>query len=213
MANIDFAALICSRLCHDLVSPVGALSNGVEILSEEHDDHMREQVLDLLQKSAKQTSNKLQFFRLAFGAGGAFAAQLDMGEAEKATANLLEDSKVKLDWRVHMSHAQKRVIKLLLNLALIASDGLIRGGTLLVEMRQPNDRYIVKVTAIGERFILADELKTALTSKVADEELTPRTAPSQLAYEIAATQDGAITVKKDADDNTVFATDLLAPAI
>jgi len=213
MANIDFAALICSRLCHDLVSPVGALSNGVEILSEEHDDHMREQVLDLLQKSAKQTSNKLQFFRLAFGSGGAFAAELDMGEAEKALANLLQDSKVTLDWRVRMTHAQKRVIKLLLNLALIASDGLIRGGTVLVEMSQPADRFIVKITAIGDRFILAEELKTALTSKVADDDLTPRTAPSHIAYEIANTQDGAITVTKDNDGNTVFAADLLAPAV
>jgi len=213
MADIDFAALICSRLCHDLVSPVGALSNGVEILSEEHDDAMREQVIDLLQKSAKQTSDKLQFFRIAFGAGGAFAAELDMREAEKALANLLEGSKVTLNWQVRMTYAQKRVIKLLLNLALIASDGLVRGGTVLVEMSQPADRYAVKVTAIGDRFILAEELETALTSKVDGAALTPRTAPAQLAFEIADTQDGSITVSKDDAGSTVFTADLLAPSL
>ncbi|RME62159.1 MAG: histidine phosphotransferase, partial [Alphaproteobacteria bacterium] len=69
---LGFAAILCSRLCHDLVSPVGALVNGIEILAEEDDAQMRAQVLALLEDSARQTANRLQFFRLAFGAGGGF---------------------------------------------------------------------------------------------------------------------------------------------
>ena len=76
MPDLDFAALLCSRLCHDLVSPVGAINNGLEILEEEKDASMREAVVDLITKSTQQTANKLQFFRLAFGAAGGFTEMI-----------------------------------------------------------------------------------------------------------------------------------------
>ena len=67
MDTLDFSALLCSRLCHDLVSPVGAISNGMEILKEEDDEEVKDQVMDMLTKSATQTANRLQFYHLAFG--------------------------------------------------------------------------------------------------------------------------------------------------
>src|SRR3712207_9565511 len=84
MNAVDLASLLCSRLCHDLMSPVGALHNGIELLADEHDPDMREKCLELLADSARGTAGKLKFFRLAFGAGGGFAEEIETDEARAA---------------------------------------------------------------------------------------------------------------------------------
>jgi len=95
---LDLAALLCSRVCHDVISPVGAIVNGLEVLEEETDQEMRDIALDLIRKSAKTASAKLQFCRLAFGAAGSAGASIDTGDAEAVARNLFEDEKTKLDW-------------------------------------------------------------------------------------------------------------------
>src|ERR1700753_3736852 len=86
--SADFASLLCSRLCHDLLSPVGALNNGLELLAEETDPEMRQRCLDLLRESARASANKLKFFRLAFGAAGGFGDEVDTREAKAAIEGL-----------------------------------------------------------------------------------------------------------------------------
>ena len=76
--RIDLASLLCSRLCHDLLSPVGALSNGLELLSSEDDPEMRDRCVELLEQSATISTNKLKFFRLAFGAAGGFGERVEV---------------------------------------------------------------------------------------------------------------------------------------
>src|SRR6202007_483242 len=93
---LDLAALLCSRVCHDLISPVGAIVNGVEVLEEDKDEETRTFALDLIKKSAHNASARLQFCRLAFGAAGSAGAQIDTGDAEKVARGLLEDDKVKI---------------------------------------------------------------------------------------------------------------------
>jgi len=83
---LDLAALLCSRLCHDLISPVGAIINGLEVMEEDKDEETKTFALDLIKKSAGQASAKLQFCRLAFGASGSAGAQIELGDAEKAAA-------------------------------------------------------------------------------------------------------------------------------
>ena len=89
MNSVDFASLLCSRLCHDLMSPVGALNNGIELLADEQDPDMRDRCLELLSDSARVTANKLKFFRLAFGAAGGFGEAVDSKEAKSAIEGLL----------------------------------------------------------------------------------------------------------------------------
>ena len=84
MNPVELASLLCSRLCHDLMSPVGALNNGIELLADETDPDMRDKCLALLSDSARASANKLKFFRLAFGAGGGFADLIDANEAKVA---------------------------------------------------------------------------------------------------------------------------------
>src|SRR6186713_651336 len=119
MNPVDFASLLCSRLCHDLMSPVGALNNGIELLADEQDPDMRDRCLDLLAESARTTANKLKFFRLAFGAAGGFGDAVDSSEAQSALQGLLSHGKVELGWMVGDAKLSKSAAKLLLNLALI----------------------------------------------------------------------------------------------
>ena len=79
---LDLAALLCSRVCHDLISPVGAIVNGLEVLDEDKDEETKTFALDLIKKSALAASAKLQFCRLAFGAAGSAGAQIELGDAE-----------------------------------------------------------------------------------------------------------------------------------
>lgn len=194
MANIDFAALLCSRLCHDLVSPVGAINNGLEILQEEQDAAMRDAVLDLIDKSTRQTSNKLLFFRLAFGAAGGFSAQLDVRECEKAMRAFLEGSRVTLDWNVGLSSGSKNFIKLLLNLGLVVSESMIRGGTLKVKAEQQGNKISVAISGEGDRIIVQPIVKAALEGSLAEEDLDPRAAPAFLARTVLDEAGGSLTV-------------------
>src|SRR6476469_9213480 len=128
MNAVDLASLLCSRLCHDLMSPVGALNNGIELLADETDPEMREKCLDLLADSARASANKLKFFRLAFGAAGGFGEEVDTREAEIALEGLFGvERRIELWWAVQEEKLTKGAVKLLLNLAMIAGDALVRG--------------------------------------------------------------------------------------
>jgi len=130
---LDLAALLCSRLCHDLISPVGAIINGLEVMEEDKDEETKTFALDLIKKSATQASAKLQFCRLAFGAAGSAGAQIELGDAEKAARGLLEDGKTTLVWNLPRALVAKNRAKLLLNMLLVASGTIPRGGTLMAE--------------------------------------------------------------------------------
>ena len=130
---LDLAALLCSRLCHDLISPVGAIIHGLEVMEEDKDEETKTFALDLIKKSATQASAKLQFCRLAFGAAGSAGAQIELGDAEKVARGLLEDGKTTLVWNLPRALVAKNRAKLLLNMLLVASGTIPRGGTLTAE--------------------------------------------------------------------------------
>ena len=131
MKSHEFASLLCSRLCHDLLSPVGALNNGIELLADETDPDMREKCLELLADSARASANKLKFFRLAFGAGGGFGEAIATDEAQAALDGVFgPERRIELGWMIGGDKLPKGAVKLLLNLALLAGDALVRGGRL-----------------------------------------------------------------------------------
>jgi histidine phosphotransferase ChpT len=131
---LDLAALLCSRVCHDLISSVGAIVNGIEVLDEDKDEETKTFALDLIKKSAHQASAKLQFCRLAFGAAGSAGAQIDLGDAEKVARGLLEDNKTTLVWNLPRQLLAKNRVKLVLNMLMIAAGAVSRGGTLTVDL-------------------------------------------------------------------------------
>ncbi|MBN8921326.1 MAG: histidine phosphotransferase, partial [Rhizobiales bacterium] len=97
LESLDLAALLCSRVCHDLISPVGAVVNGMEVLEETNDESTRVFALDLIKKSAAQASARLQFCRMAFGAAGSAGAEIDTGDAESVARGFIEDERIILN--------------------------------------------------------------------------------------------------------------------
>src|SRR3569623_2271571 len=155
------ASLLCSRLCHDLLSPVGALNNGLELLADEHDPEMRQRCLDLLNESARAAANKLKFFRLAFGAAGGFGETVDTREARAAIEGLYgENNKVTLGWMVEEGALPKPAIKVLLTLALLAGDALVRGGQLADGAATNDGKVEIVVRAEGARRVNGQEMST-----------------------------------------------------
>jgi histidine phosphotransferase ChpT len=146
---LDLAALLCSRVCHDLISPVGAIVNGMEVLEEAKDEETKTFALELIKKSANNASAKLQFCRIAFGAAGSAGSQIDLGDAEKVARGFLEDGKTTLAWNLPRILLAKNRVKLLLNLLLIAGQAIPRGGLLTVDPIGEGETLSFKVTATG----------------------------------------------------------------
>lgn len=200
MSKLDFAALLCSRLCHDLVSPVGAINNGLELLGNERDAAMRDAVIDLIEKSTEQTSNKLQFFRLAFGAAGGFSAHLDTREAEKSLRAFLAGSRIDLNWVVGVSELSKGGVKLLLNVCLVVAETMIRGGTLDVSFQETeSNTLLLSVRGTGDRVIFAESVRAALTGQIDEADLEPRAAPAHLAFLVAQELGGQLALGATSD--------------
>ena len=155
LAPLDLAALLCSRVCHDVISPVGAIVNGLEVLEDEKDGEMREVALELIKKSAASASARLQFCRLAFGAAGSLGASIDTGDAESVTRGLIVNDRTSLAWNPARQFAPKNKVKLLLNLCLIALATIPRGGTVTVDLSGQDDKLAMKVQTKGANARLA----------------------------------------------------------
>ena len=182
MKSVDFASLLCSRLCHDLLSPVGALNNGIELLADEQDPEMRARCLALLSESARASANKLKFFRLAFGAAGGFGDDVDTREARAAIEGLFGgDGRIELGWMVDDGSLGKTAIKVLLNLSLIAGESTVE----------------VVVRAEGPRIVLDTELKRALAGEMGDAEVAPRAAAAWLVHSLVTETGGDVQVAED----------------
>lgn len=149
LAPLDLAALLCSRICHDVISPVGAIVNGLEVLEGEKDEEMRVFAMDLIKKSAISASARLQFCRLAFGAAGSLTAAIDTGDAENVARGLIGSDRTTLRWAARRQLAPKNAVKLLLNLCLIAAGAIPRGGVISVDLEGEGDAMTMCVEATG----------------------------------------------------------------
>jgi histidine phosphotransferase ChpT len=167
MDDIDIAALLVSRVCHDLVSPVGAVVNGLEVLEDESDLAMRADALRLVAASAEQASARLQFARLAFGAAGSVGAELDLAEVGRVTAGLLKGGRVELIWNMESVNWPKDWAKLLMNGVLIVTDCLPRGGTVIVERTDGPGLLRFCITGTGSMVRLSPESERALAGESA----------------------------------------------
>ena len=147
---LELAALLCSRVCHDLISPTGAIVNGLEVLEEqESDEETRTFALDLIKKSARTASARLQFCRIAFGAAASAGAQVDTGDAETMARGFMEDEKTKLTWNVPRALLPKNRVKLLLNMLVIATQTIPRGGMLTVDVVGEGETIGFRIVAAG----------------------------------------------------------------
>ncbi|KAB2912091.1 MAG: hypothetical protein F9K29_20490 [Hyphomicrobiaceae bacterium] len=133
--DLELAALISSKICHDVIGPVGAIYNGLEILDEDDDAQAKNYALDVIRNVTEQASARLQFARFAFGAAGSAGALIDLGTAEQISRGLIGKGKHKLVWRGMAGHMAKDKVKLLLNLIAGAITALPRGGEIEVRIQ------------------------------------------------------------------------------
>ena len=192
-AALDLASLLCSRLCHDMLSPVGALSNGLELLRDEKDPEMRKRCMELLEQSAKASADKLKFFRLAFGAAGGFGQMIAVHEARALITALIGDSgRITLDWTLSGDELPKAAVKTLLNLAAIGIDALVRGGTLEVGAEMTGEASEIVIRAAGPRIAFDQTIGQALDGSLPVGELSSRTAPAAMIHQLAASAGGGV---------------------
>ena len=162
MNDIEFAALLVSRVCHDLVSPVGAVVNGLEVLEDERDAAMRADALKLVVSSAEQAAARLQFARIAFGAAGSAGAELDLTEVGRIVKGLVNGGKVSVDWQAAQVNWPKDWAKLLMNAALLGADSLPRGGQVHVQTSSDPATPSFTVRATGQNARLLEEVESAV---------------------------------------------------
>jgi len=197
---IDLASLLCSRLCHDLLSPVGALSNGLELLADEKDPEMRQRCFELLEQSAKASADKLKFFRLAFGAAGGFGDHVAVNEARALVDALVgANNRVSVNWMFGVDSLAKPAVKTLLNLALIGLDALVRGGTLDVGAEVRDGTTEIVVRAAGQRIAFDPTIGQALEGTLPTADLSSRTAPAAMVQQLAASVGGGVQVHVTAE--------------
>jgi histidine phosphotransferase ChpT len=146
---LDLAALLCSRVCHDLISPTGAIVNGLEVLEDGGDAETKTFAMDLIKKSARTASARLQFCRIAFGAAGSAGAQIDLGDAEAMARGFLDDGKITVAWNLPRALLPKNRVKLLLNMLVIATQTIPRGGALTIDAIGAGETMGFKITAAG----------------------------------------------------------------
>jgi histidine phosphotransferase ChpT len=161
---LELAALLCSRVCHDLISPVGAIVNGLEVLDDNPKPDDREFALNLIRKSAKTASARLQFCRLAFGAAGSSGAQIDLGDAQTMARGHLEDGKTTIAWNLPRLLLPKNKVKLLLNMMVIAQQTIPRGGVLTVDPVGEGEPIGFRVAASGPNARMPQNIADLLSS-------------------------------------------------
>jgi histidine phosphotransferase ChpT len=202
---MDLAALLSSRVCHDVISPVGAIVNGLEVLEEERDAEMRGHALALIKSSAAEASARLQFCRLAFGAAGSKGAAIDTGDAEHVTRQLLADDRTKFEWSVPRVLMSKNKVKLLLNLCLIADAAIPRGGVISVASTGQDDDVSFTIDAKGTNARIAAAIPALLAGTPEDDAVDARAIQAYYAGLVAEASGLSVEISVASEHVTITA--------
>lgn len=151
LSAADLGALLCSKICHDIISPVGAITNGLELMDEDLDGSMRDMAMDLVKRSATQASAKLKFARIAFGAAGSAGAQIDTGDAEEVATGYVASEKPEIEWKITRQLLPKNQVKLVLNLVMLSLHCVPQGGKVSVSMRGNADAPVFELVCSGTK--------------------------------------------------------------
>ncbi|GAB4530547.1 MAG: histidine phosphotransferase family protein [Amphiplicatus sp.] len=197
---VALSSLIASRVCHDLINPVGAIGSGLDVLDDASmDQAMREAALDLVRSGGEKAVSILKFARLAYGVAGGYGAEIALEEAEALLRDIFRWSKAALEWRLKPGLVSKEKAKTLLMLTQAAADCAPRGGTVTVS--GGGDAFLIE--AVGPRLILHDEFRAALAGDARD--LKPKFAPAYLAGLMARESGGGIVADMTDEKATIEA--------
>jgi histidine phosphotransferase ChpT len=202
LSDLDLAALLCSRVCHDVISPVGAIANGLELIDDpEMDEETKETALAMVRSSAKTASAKLKFCRIAFGAAGSAGALIDMGEAGEIAKAFVGEEKVKLDWLAPRENRPKQQVKLVLNMLLMALAGIPRGGVVTVTV----EGDVFSARAQGDRAKVPEAIAQVVDGTADLSTLDARLVQPYYAKQLAQSAGLTLTMTLDGADVLVKA--------
>ncbi|WP_421694046.1 histidine phosphotransferase ChpT [Aestuariivirga sp.] len=202
LSDLDLAALLCSRVCHDVISPVGAIANGLELIDDpEMDAETKETAMAMVRSSARTAAAKLKFCRIAFGAAGSAGALIDMSEAGEIAKAFVGEEKVKLEWNAPRENRPKQQVKLLLNMMLMAIAGIPRGG--LVTVTVEGDIFTVR--AVGDRAKVPEQIAQVLAGTVDLTALDARLVQPYYAKALARSASLVLSMEMDGADVLVKA--------
>ncbi|HMT14195.1 MAG TPA: histidine phosphotransferase family protein [Aestuariivirga sp.] len=202
LSDLDLAALLCSRVCHDIISPAGAIANALELYDDpDMDAETRATALDMVRNSARTATARLKFCRIAFGAAGSAGAHIDLSEAGETAKAFMHDEKAKLDWQAPRENRPKQQVKLILNMLLMAMAGVPRGG--LVTVSVEGDAFTVR--AKGDRARVPEPMAEVLAGRAALESLDARLVQPYYARILADAAGLELAMAMDGEDVLVTA--------
>lgn len=211
MDDLKLASLLCTRLCHDLVGPVGAVNNGIELLSDPSGG-LEDEVVELLGRSAGEAARRLRFFRAAFGLPGNTGGDGGVDDARTVARALFEEGKVTLDWPdgtpPPSAAADARLGQLLLNMILCAAETLPRGGNVAVRSSADAGGLTVRVAATGPGAKVGDDLRAALGGAGDIGSIDLRSAQPYLTARLAAAVGAALDLAQPSADAAELAATL-----
>ncbi|HEX7775126.1 MAG TPA: histidine phosphotransferase family protein [Parvibaculum sp.] len=200
VSALELAALLCSRVCHDVISPVGAITNGLEVLADDDDPEMRVHAMELITKSAAQASAKLQFARLAFGAAGSAGAELDLGDAKAVAEGLMRSERATLAWNAPHATIGKDYVKLVLNMILIGIAAIPRGGEVSASIMEPLSAPTLRIRSKGQAARVPEETASFLGGRDAEKFLDARAAQPYFTGLVARELGLAIEARMEGDE-------------
>jgi histidine phosphotransferase ChpT len=197
--DVDFRVLelLCGRLCHELISPVGAINNGVELLDEEDPEFVKE-AMSLIGQSARKAGQRLQFYRFAYGTAGGGSVRIDGSELAAA---LLDGGKVRCVWAPETARLTPPWQRLACNLLVLAAEALPRGGTVSVRPLEGG----VEIVAEGDTVNVSDELRIALETALPADALTARTVHAYYTARLAEHMGARVALAREQPDRVVLA--------
>lgn len=196
MSEIEFAALLVSRVCHDLVGPLGAVVNGMEVLEDERDADMRADAIRLVTSSAEQALARIQFMRIAFGAAGSAGAELDLAEIGRLVTGLLAGGKTSLAWETGAAYWPKDWAKLIMNATLLAADCLPRGGTVTVRIGPDPAVPSFRIHGTGTHIRIAEDVTRLLRGEPLSSAVDARGVQPYLTHKLSRTVNGGLVLNQ-----------------
>ena len=195
----SLAALLSARICHDLISPIGALGTAIEVLDDEANTEMHEDAMGLVRLSSKQAGAKLRFLRLAFGAGGSAPGIIGVDELKTLIADMYEGGKASISWGESVDGLEKNTARLLLNLTMLAVQAVPRGGNVKITATESNGAATLSLAATGPKSRLDANVEKTLAGKAPEDGFDGRTIQPFYAGMIARELKGAVTALVDGE--------------
>lgn len=188
MQDLYTGRLLCSRICHDLITPIGAILSGLELLEDQQGTENGE-IFDLLRLSAQESSRRLMLLRFAFGVGAASTLS-SLNEIDRVLSQSLDPKKHTFSINLPQAYlADNALLKvwaqLLANLVSVSVEALPYGGNITISHGNFTDPQL-QLSLTGRLITLHEDVKEVMQNKFVESELTPRTIQAYLVHNLAA---------------------------